>query len=98
MGRRRGQCYLRPSSAEERMMKWRNMKVKLSGVALAGAALACFSPAAAQVLLYDPQLASSPIMADDPLVGLPMPGATPAEYRAHMLWNLRSGLNVAALQ
>ena len=27
-----------------------------------------------------------------------MPGATPAEYRAHLLWNLRAGLNVAALQ
>ena len=34
----------------------------------------------------------------DPLVGLPLPGATPAEYRAHLLWNLRAGLNVAALQ
>ena len=32
------------------------------------------------------------------MVGLPLPGATPAEYRAHLLWNLRSGLNVAALQ
>lgn len=27
-----------------------------------------------------------------------LPGATPAEYRAALIWNLRSGLNVAALQ
>jgi hypothetical protein len=27
-----------------------------------------------------------------------MPGATPDEIRAHLLWNMRSGLNVAALQ
>ena len=27
-----------------------------------------------------------------------LPGATPAEYRANLLWNLRAGLNVAALQ
>ena len=79
-------------------MMWRKTKRNLAGAAVVATALACASPAAAQVLLYDPQLASAPIMADDPLVGLPMPGATPAEYRAHMLWNLRSGLNVAALQ
>jgi hypothetical protein len=34
----------------------------------------------------------------DPLVGLPIPGATPAEHRANLLWNMRAGLNVAALQ
>ena len=27
----------------------------------------------------------------------PCRGATPAEYRAHLLWNMRAGLNVAAL-
>jgi hypothetical protein len=56
------------------------------------------SPAAGQILLNDPQIQSGPIEANDPLIGLPLPGATPAEYRAHMLWNLRAGLNVAALQ
>jgi hypothetical protein len=34
----------------------------------------------------------------DPAVGVPLPGATPAEARAGLVWNLRSGLNVAALQ
>lgn len=72
--------------------------LKLIGLAAAACGLAAAAPAASQVLLYDPQIQSAPILADDPLVGLPLQGATPAEYRAHMLWNLRSGLNVAALQ
>ena len=54
--------------------------------------------AQAQLFLYDPDFRAGPIEASDPLVGIPLPGATPAEYRAHLIWNLRSGLNVAALQ
>ena len=73
------------------------LKPILSG-ALGGLALAASSAAAAQVFLYDPLFQSGPIEANDPLVGLPLPGATPNEYRAHLLWNLRAGLNVAALQ
>lgn len=65
---------------------------------MAACGLAAASPAAGQILLNDPQIQSGPIEANDPLIGLPLPGATPAEYRAHMLWNLRAGLNVAALQ
>ncbi len=64
----------------------------------AAAALAAAAPAAAQLFLYDPSFQSGPIEANDPIVGLAIPGATAAEYRAHLLWNLRSGLNVAALQ
>ncbi len=79
------------------MMKLRRFSLKLA-VGLAAAALGAGSPATAQVLLNDPQIPTGPIEASDPLVGIPLPGATPAEYRAHMLWNLRSGLNVAALQ
>lgn len=67
-------------------------------IAVSAGGLAAATPAAGQVLLNDPQIPSSPIEASDPLVGVPLPGATPAEYRAHLLWNLRSGLNVAALQ
>ena len=55
-------------------------------------------PASAQIFLNEPDFRSAPIEGNEPLVGLPIPGATPAEYRAHLLWNLRSGLNVAALQ
>jgi hypothetical protein len=65
--------------------------------ALVAATLAA-APASAQLYLSTPDLRSAPIEPSDPLVGLPLPGATAAEYRAHLLWNLRAGLNVAALQ
>ena len=65
--------------------------------ALAALALAA-EPAAAQIFISEPDFRRGPIESNDPLVGIPSPGATAAEYRAHMLWNLRSGLNVAALQ
>jgi len=45
-----------------------------------------------------PNIAGAPVHGDEPGIGLPMPGATPAELQAHLLWNMRSGLNVAALQ
>jgi hypothetical protein len=65
----------------------------------AAAALAITAgPAGAQFYTVDPGFQRGPIQGSDPLVGLPIPGATPAEYRAHLLWNLRAGLNVAALQ
>lgn len=78
-------------------MKLRRFSLKPS-LAVLGIMLATGSPAAAQVMLYDPQIPSGPMEANDPMVGLPLPGATPAEYRAHLLWQIRSGLNVAALQ
>ena len=68
----------------------------LAGLTLAAAAAP--QAARAQLFLYDPDFRAGPIEASDPLVGIPLPGATPAEYRAHLIWNLRSGLNVAALQ
>jgi hypothetical protein len=71
------------------------------GARAAAAAFAALlvSPAAnAQLFFTPPDFQPAPIQGSDPLVGLPVPGATPAEYRAHLLWNLRAGLNVAALQ
>ena len=62
------------------------------------AAAAAPAPASAQLFFTDPDFKPAPIEGSDPLVGLPIPGATPAEYRAHLLWNMRAGLNVAALQ
>jgi hypothetical protein len=72
-------------------------RMKYGSMAAAAAALAA-APAAAQLYISQPNLRASPIEPNDPLVGLPLPGATPAEYRANLLWNLRAGLNVAALQ
>ena len=76
------------------------MKTGLRAAAGALAALWLAAPAAApaQLFLTDPGFRSGPIDGSDPLVGLPIAGATPAEYRAHLIWNLRAGLNVAALQ
>jgi hypothetical protein len=68
---------------------------------IAAAALSAIlgaAPASAQLYLTNPDVRAAPIEPSDPLVGLPMPGATAAEYRANLLWNLRAGLNVAALQ
>jgi hypothetical protein len=72
--------------------------VKRVGTALGLAALIASAPAAGQVLLYPTNYPTGPIEPTDPMVGIPLPGATPAEARAGLVWNLRSGLNVAALQ
>ncbi len=77
---------------------------KLFRFARQGAAVAAMvatlaaAPASAQVLLYPTTFPSAPIDPADPLVGVVLPGATAAESRASLVWNLRSGLNVAALQ
>ena len=64
----------------------------------AAAIVALAQPATAQMFMNRPDFKAGPITGSDPLVGLAIPGATPDEYRAHLLWNLRAGLNVAALQ
>ena len=73
---------------------------KKYGVRAAAAAAAALvaAPASAQLYISQPDLRPSAIEPSDPLVGLPLPGATAAEHRANLLWNLRAGLNVAALQ
>jgi hypothetical protein len=80
------------------MYQW---KKGLRAAALTAAAIAGVAGqqmAGAQLFVYDPDYKRGPIEGSDPLVGLPLPGATPAEYRAHLLWNMRVGLNLAALQ
>jgi hypothetical protein len=73
------------------------MKTGFIAAAVLAATLGA-APATAQLYISQPDLRASPIEPSDPLVGLPIPGATAAEYRANLLWNLRAGLNVAALQ
>jgi hypothetical protein len=68
----------------------------LLAVGCAGAAMP--RAAGAQLFISELPFQKGPIEGSDPIVGIPIPGATPAEYRAHLLWNLRAGLNVAALQ
>ena len=70
----------------------------LGACALAAMIAASPSGASAQLFIAQPDFKASSVEGDDPLVGLPLPGATPQEYAAHLVWNLRAGLNVAALQ
>lgn len=57
------------------------------------------APATASYLFWSPpNFAGQPVRGDEPGLGLAMPGATEREYGAHLLWNMRAGLNVAALQ
>ncbi len=72
--------------------KW--LAAMAAGVMAVGAA----APAAAYLFWSQPKFAGVPVQGDEPGLGLPMPKATPAELKAHMLWNMRAGLNVAALQ
>ncbi|MBV9931776.1 MAG: hypothetical protein JO013_12640 [Alphaproteobacteria bacterium] len=69
-------------------------------VTAAAAALAAVAPApaAGQLFFYNPEIRTGPVEPSDPIVGEPLPGATPAEQRANLLWNLRAAMNVAALQ
>lgn len=69
-------------------------------IAFAAAAFAGLAaPASAALFWKAPDLRSEPVTGTEPgiLIG-GLPGATPAELRAALVWNLRSGLNVAALQ
>lgn len=61
-----------------------------SGIALA-------TPASAQFYFQSHDMTAPPITGEEP-GQLKLPDATPAEVRANLLWNLRSALNVAALQ
>ena len=75
------------------------VELRVSLIALAGLAImGAPAPASAQLFVTDPVYPTGPIEGSDPLLGIALPGATSAEYHAHLLWNFRSGLNVAALQ
>lgn len=75
-----------------------SLKRSLAAATLVIAALGNAVPAQAQLFVSNPDFRPGPIEGSDPLVGLPLPDATPQEYAAHLVWNLRAGLNVAALQ
>lgn len=65
------------------------------------AGLLASAPASANTgyLFWSPHdFSGKPVKDNDPSVVLPLVNATPAEQRANLVWTLRSGLNVAALQ
>ena len=70
-------------------------KALILGVVLAGLSAA---PASAQFYLKSKTFSGEPVRGDEPGIGQPLPGATPAELRASLVWNMRAALNVAALQ
>ena len=65
---------------------------------LLGALLLGISPASAQIFWLAPDFSGEPLLSYETGMGIPMPGANPAEQKAAIAWNMRSGLNVAALQ
>lgn len=69
----------------------------LASLSLA-AGLFAGSPASAQFFLKSPDFHGAPVIGTEPELGMPLPGATPDELRAGLVWNLRAALNVAALQ
>jgi hypothetical protein len=66
-----------------------------AGITVAGAAA---SPASAQFFMQNRDYAGTPVRGDEPGMGAPLPGATPTEVTAGLVWNMRAALNVAALQ
>lgn len=60
--------------------------------------LAAATPAQAQLFWHSPDFRGSAVTGDEPRIVIPLPGATDAEKTANIVWTLRAGLNVAALQ
>ncbi len=68
-------------------------------VSIGAAALFAVTPASAQFYFKSPDISGPRVTGEEPgILAQPLPGATPAELRAAMVWNLRAALNVAALQ
>jgi hypothetical protein len=69
----------------------------LAGLAvLIGSAIA--APASAQIFFFPPEHEGEPVTGAEPGLFTPaLSGGQPAEIQANLVWNLRSSLNVAAL-
>lgn len=74
--------------------------LRRSALAVIGLAMgvAAATPASAQLFWKTPNFAGAPVVGNEPDVLIPLPGATPAEMNAEVVWTLRAGLNFAALQ
>ncbi len=60
--------------------------------------MAASMPASAQLFWKSPNFAGPPVVGNETDVLIPLPGATPAEMNAEVVWTMRAGLNFAALQ
>ncbi|GAA0321240.1 hypothetical protein GCM10009087_34370 [Sphingomonas oligophenolica] len=56
------------------------------------------SPASAQFFLVQRDMRGETVRGGEAGLGMELPGATEAELRAALVWNMRAALNVAALQ
>lgn len=72
---------------------------KAAGAAISVSALGlATASASAQIFFYPPDHRGPPVTGAEPGLFVPsMPDAQPADTRANLIWNLRSALNVAAL-
>lgn len=61
-------------------------------------ALGLAAPASAYLFWTRPAWQGGTVNGDEPGITVALPGATPVEVHANLLWSLRAGLNVAALQ
>ena len=69
------------------------------GALMTGLSLLAASPATAQFYLRSHAFEGATVRGDEPgMSAQPLPGATEAELRAGLVWNMRAALNVAALQ
>lgn len=69
-----------------------------TGFAALASAFSAAAPAGAQIFFYPPQHEGAPVTGAEPGLFVPaMPNAQPEDIRANLIWNLRSSLNVAAL-
>lgn len=73
--------------------------LRLVCAAVGAAALFGTAPASAQFYFKGPDISGPRVTGEEPgILAQALPGATPGELRAAMVWNLRAALNVAALQ
>jgi hypothetical protein len=72
--------------------------VRIMASAALAAGLFAATPASAQFFLKSYDFKGAPVTGAEPEIGMSLPGATPDELRAGLVWNLRAALNVAALQ
>jgi hypothetical protein len=75
---------------------WKRAVPAVAVACLVAASVA--EPASAYLFWRSPQLKGEPVKGDEPGLLVPLPGATDKEISANLLWGLRAGLNVAALQ
>lgn len=74
------------------------LKRFLSFGAFVVTACAASAPVSAALFWVPPDFSGERVKGDEPGLGTPLPGATAKELQAHLIWNMRAGLNVAALQ